>query len=239
MENLNGFLNMMQSVDAFFPNGAFTLSNGLETYVQQEKITDCCQLQKYIEAYMQTFPNNDLGLMYHAYMHAGEEPVIVNLDQLGSAMKSAAEIRTGSNKMCIRFLKAEEKMPEESSAQMKRQTDNKKNLMKYRQLIKSGQAYGQYSIALGIYASDLLMNLDMALSMYSYSVLSAIVNNAAKLVPLSQMDGQKILHASILYIPLAVQNVKKTDINMLGNSGSSYDICCMQHEKLYSRLYMS
>jgi urease accessory protein len=249
MDNLNAFLNMMQSVDAFFPIGAFTLSNGMETYVQQEKIMDCTQLQEYIEAYMQTFPYQDLGLMYHAYLHADKEREIIQLDQLCSAMKSASQIRNGSNKMCLRFLKAEEKMTANTVGNRQKQAGESclpgaQNadagyLGIYRRLIKTGRAVGYHPIALGIYAAGQKMNADMALGMYGYSVLSAIVNNAVKLVPLSQIEGQYVLYDNIPAMVEAIETTKKTDSDMLGISGSSYDIRCMQHEKLYSRLYMS
>lgn len=231
MENMIAFLNMMQAVDAFFPIGAFTQSNGLETYVQQEKITEYGQLREYIDAYMYAFPHNDLGFMYLAYLGADSENQIIALDGICSAIKIAAEIRNGSRKMCLRFLKAETAMnenPEESTG-----------LKQYFQLIRSGKADGFHPIALGIYAHDQKADIDFALSMYSYSVLSAIVNNAVKFVPLSQIVGQRILHESMEHIQQAVEKVKSMDINMLGISGTSYDIRCMQHEKIYSRLYMS
>ena len=38
MDNMIGFMKIMQSVDAFFPIGAFTLSNGLESYVLEDWI---------------------------------------------------------------------------------------------------------------------------------------------------------------------------------------------------------
>lgn len=249
MENMNAFLSMLQSVDAFFPIGSFTLSNGLESYVQLEKIMNAKELQIYIAAYMQTFPYNDLGMMYHAYLHADEEQTIIALDQICSAMKSASELRMGSKKMCIRFLKAVEIMSEKTTVEIHKANDvegsdtwssvSDRYISNYRKLIKSGKADGCHSIALGIYAAGQQLDLDMALGMYSYSILSAIVNNAVKLVPLSQMEGQRVLYQNIPVISRVINEVKKIDMDMLGISGCAYDIRCMQHEKLYSRLYMS
>lgn len=110
LNKLTAFLNMLQTVDAYFPIGTFTLSNGLETYVQQEKIKNCEHLQVFIDSYMKALPYNDLGLMYHAFLKAEDEEAVITLDMLCSAMKSAFEIREGSRKTCMRFLKAEEKM---------------------------------------------------------------------------------------------------------------------------------
>ena len=49
MNQTAGFLNMLQSMDAFFPVGAFTLSNGLEDYVVSGRMKDSVDLRQYLE----------------------------------------------------------------------------------------------------------------------------------------------------------------------------------------------
>ena len=75
--------------------------------------------------------------------------------------------------------------------------------------------------------------------MYGYSVLSSIINNAVKLVPLSQMEGQRILFEQLDVLEEAVLRAKQIRVEDLGVSGCAYDIHCMNHEYLYSRQYMS
>mgnify|MGYP004571421817 FL=1 len=75
--------------------------------------------------------------------------------------------------------------------------------------------------------------------MYGYSVISAIVNNAVKLVPLSQLGGQRILFEEMEKLTEAAEKAMKTETEMLGVSGAAYEIHCMNHEHLYSRQYMS
>lgn len=50
-----GFLGMMQSLDAFFPVGAFTLSNGLEDYVLRDRIQNGKDLENYIQGFFRFF----------------------------------------------------------------------------------------------------------------------------------------------------------------------------------------
>lgn len=52
MNNAVAFLNILQSVDAFFPVGAFTLSNGLEDYVIGERLTGSDELRQYLKGFM-------------------------------------------------------------------------------------------------------------------------------------------------------------------------------------------
>ena len=49
MNSMKSFLSIMQSVDSFFPIGAFTLSNGLEDYVVRERIQTSEDLQAYLK----------------------------------------------------------------------------------------------------------------------------------------------------------------------------------------------
>ena len=78
-----------------------------------------------------------------------------------------------------------------------------------------------------------------AASIYAYSIISGIITNAVKLVPLSQLDGQLILNESLTAIECAVDISSKIEIDELGLGGTGFEICSYNHETLYSRLYMS
>ena len=79
----------------------------------------------------------------------------------------------------------------------------------------------------------------MAASIYTYSLLSAIVTNAVKTIPLSQMSGQKILNEMLKKIEVCIAEAKTVQLEDLGIGGTEFDIEAMNHEMLYSRLYMS
>lgn len=222
------FLKLLQSVDAFFPVGAFTLSNGLEDYVLCEIIKKEQDLCNYLDSFLQVFAYNDLGLLSLAYRNAQNKKQLLLLDQLAGAMKSAKEIRTGSIRMCSRYIKAREAMG-----------DQIKSLVWYKKQIQGKSALGFYPIALGIYAAELKFSLQDFLLMYGYSVISAIVNNVVKLVPLSQLSGQRVLFGKFDELKNAAEKAIDVDFEMLGTSGCAFEIHCMNHEYLYSRQYMS
>lgn len=226
---MQAFLNMMQAVDAFFPVGAFTLSNGLETYVQQEIFKTTADLERYLDDYLRLLPENDMGLMYLAWQFREEKEKLQQLDWLAEAAKPAKEIREGSQKVALRFLKAMEKMD----------GGLKGSLAWYYNEIREKKAEGSHPIVLGLYAGELSMNIEMALGMYGYSVMSAMVNNAVKLVPLSQMEGQRILNRYLPQLQEAVGQAMTAAMDQIGISGCAWDIRCMQHQWLYARLYMS
>ena len=79
------------------------------------------------------------------------------------------------------------------------------------------------------------IELSEGLAVYGYSICSAIVTNCVKLVPLSQLAGQKILGESFELISSASEKA----LFDIGISGAGFDLRAMQHERLYSRQYMS
>lgn len=222
------FLCMLQSVDAFFPIGAFTLSNGLEDYVLRDRIRSTNDLREYLDGFLQIFPYNDLGILSLAFRHYSEKDYLLELDGIGAAMKGAYEVRVGCMRMCSRYIKAREAMG-----------DCRGMLSWYWQQMRLKNAAGLHPLALGIYGAESGMEQELLLLMYGYSILSAIINNTVKLVPLSQMEGQKVLYESLSVLESVALKAEQVELEALGISGGAYEIHCMNHEQLYSRQYMS
>ncbi|MBT1180243.1 urease accessory protein UreF [Bifidobacterium vespertilionis] len=109
----------------------------------------------------------------------------------------------------------------------------------YASLMESGRCRGLHSIAMGLYAADHATSIRDAAVMYGYSLLSALTMCAAKAIPLSQNAGQIALHDSFPRLVRAVDVAMTLKPEDLGISGAYLDIAAMQHETLYSRLYMS
>jgi hypothetical protein len=95
---------LLQAFDSLFPTGAYTLSGGMETYTQKGIVKDKLTLAAFLKAQLYILPYGDLGVC--AKTAQGEDFYL--MDELCSAMKQPFEIRTGSEKLCLRFLKMQE-----------------------------------------------------------------------------------------------------------------------------------
>lgn len=217
------FLKLVQSLDALFPVGGYTLSNGMETYVQKGIVHDSATLKEHIDSYLYMLSYNELAFA----ARAAENDDICYLDSLYSALKSPYEIRSGSMKQCMRFLKIHTEL------------DKYPGLEKYRSDIRKGICDGHYCIAMGIFIRELETDIRSSLELYCYNIISTMINHAVKLVPLRQLDGQRVLSDAANRIPQAVDTAMKVEYESLGMSGCGFDIRSMQHEKLYSRLFIS
>lgn len=220
-------LQMIQISDSLFPIGAFTLSNGLETFVDRQRLASNQELEKYLQSYLAILPYNDLGVMLLAYQYAEDKEFIRRLDALSMALKIPQEVRNGTQKLCRRFLKLWSEIRQYPDLQW------------YQQQIGEKQCMGNHAVAVGLYSHEIGLSREEAGAIYSYSLLTAIVTNAVKTVPLSQIAGQKILHQMLERVPDAVEKALQISLDELGIGGTEFDIAAMNHEMLYSRLYMS
>ena len=93
-------------------------------------------------------------------------------------------------------------------------------------------AYGVFAALAGIDEEELLRR-------YLYSQVSAMVTNCVKTVPLSQTSGQHLLFRSAPLQVEAVATALAASPDLLGLSMPGFDVRCIEHETLYSRLYMS
>ena len=78
-------LYLLQICDSLFPIGAFTLSNGLETYVQRGLVTAPAHLAGYLQDYLAIAPYQELGAMALAQQYAAQPEKWKALDALYTA----------------------------------------------------------------------------------------------------------------------------------------------------------
>lgn len=235
-------LQLMQIFDSVFPIGAFALSNGLETFVQNDLLATPKDFENYLHSYIEVAPYKELGEMHLALQAANTlalptsnsdfDDRAENLDSLIASCLSSSEIRHGSRRMCSRFLHLTESMPSVQSMP---------HLLRYTELIKQNRCIGFHPLAVGFFCADLTRQKDAqeCLELYGYSLLSALTICAVKSVPLSQDAGQAALNRSFPHLCAAAATASQISDSDIGLSSGYFDVAAMQHETLYSRLYMS
>lgn len=228
---MNPLLTLLQINDSVFPIGGFTQSYGLETYVHKQVVHDSKTAQAYAQAMLQeSFYYNDAAffmLAWNICTRGATQAKILLLDQRISSLKAPAEIREASKKLGIRFLKIVAGF--KTVARCKR----------YLTAIQNGDAHGHYAMAFAMYAHAQKIPFEDALTAFYYNNLNGIITNCAKLVPISQMDGQQILFKLQPLIQQLVATQRDLPDELIGNCCVAQDIRCMQHEKLYTRIYIS
>lgn len=216
---------LLQLNDSTFPIGSYTLSWGLETFVQQKIINDSQTALEYLESDIASnFLSNELLPVRLSYEYAlnNQWDKVLEIDEIYNASKNAKEIRIGSKKITARFFKTVSLWQKGDDAVT-------------RQLFR----LNHFPVIYGAYCALKKIPLDDALKTFLYSQFSARVTTLVKLIPLSQNEGQKILHSLFENFEQILFDVMNLNEDDLCRSCPSSEIRGMQHEFLYTRLYMS
>ena len=189
---------LLQVNDALFPIGAYSHSQGLETYIQNGIVYDEKTAEEYIKNKIKwNFATTELLSVKLAYESAEAE----RLEELDLEINE-----TGIYKEYVTARKG-------------------KNI--------------SHSCVYGVFCSALGIELEEALEHYLYAQTSAMVTNCVKTIPLSQSVGQKLLSRCFFEFQEVLETLKIQTKEELCLSAPGFDIRGIQHEKLYSRLYMS
>jgi urease accessory protein len=226
----SNLLSLLQLTDSMLPVGAYAHSSGLETYVQKGLVKDLASAREFVTGMISVnLHYTDVAFVSLAYNAALQHDwqKILELDEECTAVKLPAEIRLGSQKLGMRLLKIFEPICADPVAS------------RYKTAIHEQAASGHYCIAFGICAAAMKIPKPSALTGFYYSASAGMVTNCVKLIPLGQQDGQELLFSLQALISDLVQQSLAPDITRIGLCCPAFDLRCMQHEALYSRLYMS
>jgi urease accessory protein len=171
----------------------------------------------------------DAAFVSLAYDIAGINDIaaLCQLDNECTSVKLPKEMREASRKLGWRLLKIFAPLIENDVLQL------------YRDAIKSVDTCGHYSIVFGMIAHALQISKEDALKGFYYNSAVGMVTNSVKLIPLGQQDGQEILFSLHQLISELAERSLVPNRDLIGLCCAGFDIRCMQHEQLYSRLYMS
>lgn len=221
---------MLHLADPMLPIGGYTHSNGQETYVQMGIVKNVTTARSYIENMLRyNIKYNDAAFVRFSYEAAIVEDIdeIIKLDQECTAVKAPRELREASSKLGLRLYKIFSRHCSTSV------------LSSFIDAVNAGDTYGNYSVFYGLYARAMNIPLPEALFAFYYNTAISIVTTSVKLVPLGQLDGQDIMfELQSLFFQL-VEETLMLKPELRGVCCVGFDIRAMQHERLYSRLYMS
>jgi urease accessory protein len=202
----------------------------LETYVQQNIVKDSATAKEFVITQLSLnirYTDAAMVSLAHDAAKANSLETLIDLDRECSAVKLPKEIKEASRKLGTRLLKIFGPLcPGEIGLHYKKQ-------------ILEKNAEGHYPIVFGIYSALLGIEKEDALVAFYYNAAAGMVTNCVKLIPLGQLEGQQLLVSLYSLISILVPKSVHPDRDLIGFCCPGFDIRCMQHERLYSRLYMS
>ncbi len=222
---------LLQINDALFPIGGYSHSYGLETYIQKGKIKNEADAGKYIMNYLAfNLCHNDLLGVRLAYEYGTGEDTdsLAALSNLFDVTKAPAEIRNASIKLGSRFIKTV------NNLDIKWKYDTYQTYLK-----KTAGANKHHALVYGLFCASADIAYKDMMEHFLYAQASGMVTNCVKTIPLSQNTGQRILFECHGIFQNVLDKVCMLTMEDFGLSVPGFDISSMQHENLYSRIYMS
>lgn len=222
---------LLQVNDALFPIGAYSHSQGLETYIQKGIVKDEKSAKAFlIQKIRRNFLYTELLAARLCYEGAMEDNLkkIEQIEEILIASRVPMELREAAKKMGSRFAKTIRVLDVPFSSDIFQRYLNGRE----GKPLNHCCIYGVFCAALGIEEQKALLH-------YLYAQTSAMVTNCVKTIPLSQSSGQKLLNDCYPVLEEVLNEVKNLIEEDLCLSAPGFDLRSIQHERLYSRIYMS
>lgn len=226
----SALLYLLQIANGNFPIGTFSHSYGLETLVEEARITDAQGLSDVAHLWLRYGLATSEGGAVAVALRATRESdftTLATLDQVLTALKLTRETREASIKIGNAFL------------QTVSNTFGWERIAQYRRATAEGWCAGHYATAFGVAAVDADVSATDALLAFLHSALYGLVSVAARIMPLGQLDAQRVLAGSWPQIVESATVALRLDLEDLSVATTFLDIASMHHERLYSRLCMS
>jgi urease accessory protein len=220
------FVHGLQLADSFFPVGAFTYSDGLETAAASGRVGGA----EFLGAWMEHFidgvfvPCEGLALVQSIVaLKAGATGRLIHIDEELTAIRPASAVRSASSGVGKRLLSlyaaicGDERFPD--YVRMLPQSN-------------AAVAYGLVFFHRGIGERDAAMA-------FAYNRLAGIVSAGLRLMTIGQQQGQMLLTKAIGRLPAAVDRIVEMTNEPLRSFNPVLDRYQMNHQYLYSRLFRS
>jgi len=222
-------LNALQLSDTFFPTGRYTLSHGLEAFVQAGLVS-----KTGVEALVRDYLENVLGpadgvALSHAHRATEGRDLgrLIEIDRRLFAMKLIREARESSRRVGKRMLTTALKLSPDSL------------LKDYWGAVHAGACPGNSAAALGAVAATLGIARRQAMLIELYTFATSILGAAMRLVRLDHEEAQLILaQLQPLMIRVVQENIDK-GLQEMRAFAPLIDIMGAVHERARVRLFIS
>ena len=222
-----------------FPVGAFAYSHGLERAAEAGLVTDRESLAAWMNDLLTHGSiHNDLVILAAAWRTAGrgDQPGLAEISELACALHPSAERRLESVTQGGSFLTAiEAAWP---AGQTRGQTPFG-DLANPFERGPGSPAPIAYSVAVAIAACAHKVALLPLLESYATAFAGNLTSAAIRLSLVGQTDAQRILAELLPAITAAAKLAQASTLDDLGSATWMADLCSMQHETQYTRLFRS
>ncbi|MBD3917842.1 urease accessory protein UreF [Paenibacillus sp. PR3] len=224
------WLALQQLLDSALPIGGFSHSFGLETMVQEDKLTDSRALEAYVQTMLrQSWATSDAMVIKAVYRDADTQQWerLWAVERIVHTQRLAAETRSGAEKMGKRLLKlAVDMWPD-------------LNWQPIAEAARAGNCLSTHPLVHGYICWQLGVSLQQAMESYWYACMVTCINSALRLMSIGQTEGQRLIARLTPLTSEAWRIAEGLEPEEAYSNMPMAELAMMRHETLYSRLFMS
>jgi urease accessory protein len=224
------FLTLLQFSDGLFPAGGFAHSFGLETYVQDGRVRDRRDLERFIAAHLDgsAGPADAAAAAIAVGLARRDDPrAWLALDARLDAMKTVPEFRAGSRQMGRQALRIAAGLGDDPFlARLARAVDDE-------------QAAAHHATVFGASAGRSGADPEQAAAAYLYATAALLVGAGLRLIALGQLDGQRVLAGMRGRIERLAAAAAIATPDDLWSFNPALEIAGIRHASLDMRLFRS
>ena len=225
MSTDSALYRLMTWLSPSYPVGAYAFSHGLENAVERNFVHDRDTALGWIrDLVLHGNGRADLVFLKEAWEAGGDTQALKGLARYAVAFQTTSELRT------------------ESVAQGRAFAKVSRSAWQTRELDAALDAIAEapaYPVVVGAVAAAHDVARESTMLAFAHAFAANLVSAAVRLVPLGQTDGQRMTAALEGDVTVAVSDACALTRYTVSNATIYSDICSMNHETQYTRLFRS
>lgn len=230
LQSPEALLSTLQLTDSLFPSGRYTLSHGLETFVETGRIHDAESLELVVRDYLTESVGRCEAVMVaraNEAAAAGDLDALVAMDNLLHALRLPWEVSTSSVRTGRHLIVTSQNLVHSDI------------LERFAAEVEAGRAHGGHAVVFGIVSRAWGMDERTAVLGELYAYTAALLGSSLRLMRLSHADAQAIILRLQPNMIEAAEVALKTPYEDVQAFAPMLDIMQMQHERSRMRLFAS
>ncbi len=223
-------LAVLQFADGLFPAGGFAHSFGLETYAQAGVVRDAAGLDAFVRAHLRASAGPADAVVVALAVRAagaGDAGACMGLDARLEAMKCVPELRAASRQMGRQTLRVAAALGDDPV------------LAALAAAVAGGRTPGHHAVAFGVALGRHGTPPETAAAAFLYSTAALLVGAGLRLLPLGQVEGQRLLAGVRPLVAALAAAAARADVDDLWSFTPGLELAGVRHATLDMRLFRS
>lgn len=220
---------LLQFSDSTLPVGSFAFSNGLESAIQMQVVTDPASLRQFVETALRQAARMDGVALLHAHRAAlaGDHAAILAADRALWCRRVGEEQQMMLARMGRKF------------AELALKIDDFPQLTRWLAEIRAGTAPGCFPIGQALGLAHLGADEAEAFVVHQYAVAAMILSAALRLMRIDHLETQRILFAVQERVERDYQAARGLGLDEMAVFAPVFDVLVAHHTTAHVRLFMN